>query len=221
MIKAVIFDLDGTLLNTINTIEYYCNTALEKYGFNAVPVDKYKHFVGNGAKLLIERAMSYTRDWTDDEFEKVFSLYNKLYDGDTLYLTAPYDGIVDMLKSLKEQGYKTAVLSNKPHFATVDVVGKVFGEDTFDLVRGGIDGVPLKPDPAAVFEIMKELGVNKDEAIFVGDTKVDIATGKNADLFAVGVLWGFRDEAELTSAGADVIIDNAKEILNIAKKERI
>ena len=221
MIKAVIFDLDGTLLNTINTIEYYCNTALEKYGFNPVPVDKYKHFVGNGAKLLIERAMSYTREWTDDEFEKVFALYNELYDADTLYLTAPYNGIVDMLKSLKEQGYKTAVLSNKPHFATVDVVNKIFGDDIFDIVRGGMDGVPLKPDPTAVFEIMKELNVSEEEVVFVGDTKVDIATGKNAGLFAIGVLWGFRDEAELTAAGADVIIDDAKEILNIVKKERL
>ncbi len=221
MKKAVIFDLDGTLLNTINTIEYYCNTALEKYGFNPVPVDKYKHFVGNGAKLLIERAMSYTREWTDDEFEKVFALYNELYDADTLYLTAPYNGIVDMLKSLKEQGYKTAVLSNKPHFATVDVVNKIFGDDIFDIVRGGMDGVPLKPDPTAVFEIMKELNVSEEEVVFVGDTKVDIATGKNAGLFAIGVLWGFRDEAELTAAGADVIIDDAKEILNIVKKERL
>ncbi len=221
MIKSVVFDLDGTLLNTINTIEYYCNTALEKYGFNPVPVDKYKHFVGDGAKLLIERAMSYTREWTDDEFEKVFALYNELYDADTLYLTAPYNGIVDMLKSLKEQGYKTAVLSNKPHFATVDVVNKIFGDGIFDIVRGGMDGVPLKPDPTAVFEIMKELNVSKEEVVFVGDTKVDIATGKNAGLFAIGVLWGFRDEAELTAAGADVIIGDAKEILNIVKKERI
>lgn len=221
MIKAVIFDLDGTLLNTINTIEYYCNTALQKYDFDSVPVDRYKHFVGNGAKLLVERAMSYTREWTDDEFEKVFKKYNELYDADTLYLTAPYDGIVDMLKSFKENGFKTAVLSNKPHFATVDVVNKIFGDDIFDIVRGGMDSIPLKPDPTAVFEIMKELNVSKEEVVFVGDTKVDIATGKNAGLFAIGVLWGFRDEAELTEAGADVIIEDAKEILNIVKKERI
>ena len=221
MIKAVIFDLGGTLLNTIDTIEYYCNTALEEYGFNPVPVEKYKHFVGNGAKLLVERAMSYTREWTAEEFDNVFKKYNELYDADTLYLTAPYDGIVDMLKSLKDNGYKTAVLSNKPHFATVDVVNKIFGKDTFDIVRGGMDGVPLKPAPDAVFEIMKELDVNCEEVIFVGDTKVDIATGKNAGLFAVGVLWGFRDEAELTAAGADVIIGDATEILDIVKKERI
>lgn len=215
--KAVIFDLDGTLLNTINTIEYYCNNALQKYGFNPVPVDKYKLMVGNGARLLVERAMSYTRGWTAEEFYKVFKAYNDAYDADTLYLTEPYAGVVEMLKSLKDAGYKIAVLSNKPNFATVDVVNTIFGEGLFDLVRGAIDGVPLKPDPAGVFDIMAELGITADEAIFVGDTKVDIATGKNAGLYAVGVLWGFRDEAELTAAGADVIINDAAKILEIVK----
>lgn len=216
--KAVIFDLDGTLLNTIDTIKYYCDSALTKYGFDAVPVDKYKIMVGNGAKVLVERAMSYTRQWTAEEFDKVFKAYNDAYNADTLYLTAPYDGIVDMLHSLKDAGYKIAVLSNKPDFATVDVVNTVFGEGVFDIVRGAVDGVPLKPDPTAVYEIMKELDVSADEAIFVGDTKVDIATGKNAGLFAVGVLWGFRDEAELTAAGADVIINDASRILEIANE---
>ncbi len=215
--KAAIFDLDGTLLNTINTIEHYCNNALKKYGFNPVPVDKYKLMVGNGARLLIERAMSYTREWTAEEFDKVFKAYNEAYDADTLYLTEPYEGVVDMLNGLKDAGYKIAVLSNKPNFATVDVVNTVFGEGLFDIVRGAIDGVPLKPDPAGVFEIMTELGITADEAIFVGDTKVDIATGKNARLYAVGVLWGFRDEAELTAAGADVIINDAARILEIAE----
>lgn len=216
--KAVIFDLDGTLLNTIDTIKYYCDNALTEYGFNPVPVEKYKIMVGNGARLLVERAMSYTGEWTADEFDKVFEAYNTAYDADTLYLTEPYPGIVNMLKSLKAAGYKIAVLSNKPNFATVDVVNTIFGEGLFDIVRGGIDGVPLKPDPTAVFEIMKEMGITADEAIFVGDTKVDIATGKNAGLYSVGVLWGFRDEAELTGAGADVIIDDPAKILEIANE---
>lgn len=214
--KAVIFDLDGTLLNTINTIEYYCNKALTEYGFNPVPVEKYKLFVGNGAKLLIERAMGYSREYSKEEFDKVFTMYNNLYDADTLYLTEPYENIVEMLHTLKEKGYKIAVLSNKPDFATKDVVKTIFGENLFDICRGGIEGIPLKPDPTAVFEIMKELKVEPCEAMFVGDTKVDIATGKNANLFSIGVLWGFRDEAELTEAGADVIIDNAMEIVKIA-----
>ena len=216
--KAVIFDLDGTLLNTIDTIKYYCDNALTKNGFNPIPTDKYKIMVGNGAKLLVERAMSYTREWSAEEFDKVFTAYNEAYDADTLYLTAPYDGIVDMLKSLKKEGYKTAVLSNKPDFATVDVVNTVFGEELFDIVRGAVDGVPLKPDPTAVLGIMKEMEITAEDAIFVGDTKVDIATGKNANLYSVGVLWGFRDEKELTEAGADVIINDASRILGIAKE---
>ncbi len=218
MTKAVIFDLDGTLLNTIDTIKYYCDKALEKYGFNAVPVDKYKIMVGNGARLLVERAMSYTRPWTAEEFDDVFAEYNREYNSDTLYLTAPYEGIEAMLRSLKDGGYKTAVLSNKPDFATVDVVNTVFGEGIFDIVRGAVDGVPLKPDPSAVLDIMSQLGVAAHEAVVVGDTKVDIATGKNAGLYSIGVLWGFRDEAELTAAGADVIINDAREILEIVKE---
>ena len=104
--KAVIFDLDGTLLDTIQTIAYYCDKALSEYGFNTVPVEKYKLFVGNGAKKLIERAMSYTRPWSQEEFDKVFTLYNDLYNADTLYLTQPYNGIVDMLSALKKTDTK-------------------------------------------------------------------------------------------------------------------
>lgn len=218
MTKAIIFDLDGTLLNTIGTIKYYCDKALQKYGFSAVPEKEYKIMVGNGASLLVERAMSYTRQWTAEEFDNVFEEYNREYNSDTLYLTAPYDGIEAMLRRLKEEGIKLAVLSNKPDFATVDVVNTIFGKGLFDIVRGAVDGVPLKPDPSAVLDIMRELGVDAREAVFVGDTKVDIATGKNAGLYSIGVLWGFRDEAELTAAGADVIINDAGRILEIVKE---
>lgn len=214
--EAIIFDLDGTLLNTINTIEYYCNRALASCGFKPHSADEYKLFVGNGAKLLVERAMSAEREWTQSEFEKVFSVYNELYNADTLYLTEPYSGIIDMLRELKKTGIKTAVLSNKPHFATEDVVKTVFGDDLFDVVQGAVDGVPLKPDPTAAFNIMKKLGVTPERTMFAGDTKVDIATGKGAGLYSVGVLWGFRGEAELTAAGADVIINSPEKITEIA-----
>jgi len=216
--KAVLFDLDGTLLNTIDTITYYCNKALTENGFNPIETDKYKLLVGDGAKKLVERALSCSGEWTDKDFDAVYSLYNKLYDADTLYLTSPYAGVVDMLKALKNKGYKIAVLSNKPDFATVDVVNTVFGEGLFDLCRGAVEGVPLKPAPDAVFDIMKHLGISKDEAVFVGDTKVDIKTGKNAGLYSIGVLWGFRDYEELDTAGADVIIDNPEKIIEIADK---
>lgn len=216
--KTVIFDLDGTLLNTIDTIAYYCNSALKKYGFNEVSVERYKKIVGNGAKLLVERALNETGIWSEADFEAVFTEYNALYDADTLYLTEPYKGILDMLDELKNAGYQIAVLSNKPDFATNDVVATIFGEDMFDLVRGAVEGVPLKPAPDAVYDIMSILGADKDNTIFVGDTKVDIETGKNAELYSIGVLWGFRDEAELKGAGADVIIDDPAEIAEIVKK---
>ena len=214
--RTVIFDLDGTLLNTIDTIAHYCNGALKKYGFNEISTDRYKKIVGNGAKLLVERALTETGDWNEADFEAVFKEYNDSYDADTLYLTEPYKGILDMLSALKAKGYQIAVLSNKPDFATNDVVATIFGKDTFHLVRGAVEGVPLKPAPEAVYDIMNILGATKDKTIFVGDTKVDIETGKNADLFSIGVLWGFRDEAELKGAGADVIIDDPADIVKIA-----
>lgn len=216
--KTVIFDLDGTLLNTIDTIAYYCNRALTKYGFNEISTERYKKIVGNGARLLVERALNETGGWSGPDFDAVFKEYNALYDADTLYLTEPYPGIVDMLGELKASGFKIAVLSNKPDFATNDVVGTIFGKDTFDLVRGAVEGVPLKPAPDAVYDIMSALGAAPEETVFVGDTKVDIETGKNAGLYSIGVLWGFRDEAELSEAGADVIIDNPADIIEIAKQ---
>ncbi len=219
--KTVIFDLDGTLLNTIDTIAYYCNSALTKYGFNEVSTERYKKIVGNGARLLVERALNETGGWSEADFDAVFKEYNALYDADTLYLTEPYPGIVDMLGELKASGFKIAVLSNKPDFATNDVVGTIFGKDMFDLVRGAVEGVPLKPAPDAVFDIMSALGVTAEETVFVGDTRVDIETGKNAGLYSIGVLWGFRDEAELSEAGADVIINDPNDIIETAKNRNV
>ena len=126
--KTVIFDLDGTLLNTIDTITFYANKALEKFGCKTFVADDYKYFVGNGAVKLIERALAASGEYTKEDFDKVFKYYNEIYNADSLYLTRPYDGIVEMLKKLKSAGIKTGVISNKPDFATVDVVKKVLGD---------------------------------------------------------------------------------------------
>lgn len=213
--KAVIFDLDGTLLNTIDTIAYYGNKALSDFGFPAFPVDRYKYFAGNGAVKLIRRALEATGKYTEEDFDKVFAYYNEIYNADSLYLTRPYDGIVEMLKKLKEAGIKTGVISNKPDFATVDVVKKVLGEELIDLCHGARDCFPLKPDPASTLDILGELKGDKEHSAFVGDTSVDIETGKAASLHTIGVKWGFRTEEELKGAGAEFIISNPKELYDI------
>ena len=218
MVKLCIFDLDGTLLNSINTIAYYANTALEKHGVAPITVERYKYLVGTGAKNLIHGALRERGCDSDALFEKVYADYNTAYNSNVTYLSAPYDGIVAMLAELRTRNIQTAIVSNKPDFATKAVVDVIFGEGKFDYVTGQKDGIPLKPDPAAVLNIMETLGMSASECIYVGDTSTDMKTGKNAGLYTVGVLWGFRDRSELESTGADALAATAEELLEYILK---
>ena len=211
MIKACIFDLDGTLMNTPTTITHYVNVTLNEFGYESVSEEKCRYFAGNGAKLLIERAMADVGA-DSKEFDEMFKFYNKVYNKDTSYLTKPYDGIVEMLSDMKTLGIKTAVLSNKPDFATKDVVRGFLGE-LIDVVRGAVDTVALKPSSEGIDILLEEFGLKKEECIYVGDTSVDMETGNNAGIFTVGVLWGFREREELENSGADIIVSEPKEIL--------
>ena len=212
MIKCCIFDLDGTILDTITTITHFVNVTHDRFGVERVTVDECKYFAGNGAKTLIERSTS-SRGVTDKELQaKMLADYNKTYDNDPLYLTAPFEGITDMLKRLKTLGLKLAVLSNKPDSTSKSVVERFF-PGIFDMTLGGRDGVPLKPDPTAPREIMAALGVTNEETVWVGDTATDIETGKNIDAkISIGCLWGFRKRDELEGAGADLIVSTPEEI---------
>lgn len=213
MIKACIFDLDGTLLNTITTISYYVNKTLDEFGYPVINEERYKILVGNGAKLLIERAIREVGGNMDD-FDGMFEFYNKAYNKDTAYLTTPYSGIPELLAELKVRGIKTAILSNKPDFATKDAA-KTFLGDMIDITLGATDDIPLKPSAEGVEFLLDELGVKKEECVYIGDTSVDMQTGKNAGIYTIGVLWGFRDRKELEESGADVIVSKPLEILNI------
>lgn len=217
MTKLCIFDLDGTLMNTIPAISHFGNTALKKFGFPEIEPDRYKLLVGNGRDLLIHRMLQETDSDTEENFENVGKAYDAGYEADPLYKTAPYDGILDLLDTLKEKGLTLAVLSNKPDNVTQDVVRLFFG-DRFDIIAGQKPGVNPKPDPAGVYAILDELKITAEESFFIGDTYVDISTGKNAGIESIGVLWGFRDEAELTNAGADHIVDHPSKILDIILK---
>lgn len=215
MIKACVFDLDGTLLNTIDTITYYGNLSLEHYGIEPYTTDEYKYLVGNGAKILVERMLDGRGFSNDAEmFNKVFTYYNEKYNSDVEYLTAPYDGICELLDNLKSKGIKTAVLSNKPDYAACEAV-KTFLNGYFDVVHGQREGVKIKPSPEGVFEILDELGLNSDEILYIGDTATDMQTGKSANAYTIGVLWGFRLRDELEGANADIIINHPMEIMDI------
>lgn len=209
--------MDGTLVDTIKSISYFANNALNKYGLPSISVERYKVLVGNGATVLVERMIKEVGG-SQEQLEQVLPYYNETYDNDFLYLTEAYEGVCEMLSELKKLGVKSAILSNKPDSTAKKVAEALFEEGLVDVCYGGRDGIALKPDPEGVFEIMKEFGVEKDEVLYVGDTATDIKTAKNAGLTNIGVLWGFRDRAELEGAGADYIIEKPCEITEIAKK---
>lgn len=217
-IKAVVFDLDGTLSDTIATISYYANKALSSFGFKTFSQEEYKHFVGDGAVKLIERALKAGKSFSEENFKKVFKLYNESYDAAPLYLTRLYDGIMAMLEELKKENIKIAILSNKPDTATNGVAESLLGNNLLSLCIGAREGYPLKPDPSVLSDMLEYMGATKEQSVFVGDTAVDILTGKNANIHTVGVKWGFRGEKELIEAGAEFLVSSPMEICDIVRK---
>jgi len=217
MIKACIFDMDGTVANTINSITYFANNALTKAGLPTIDTETYKILVGNGAKVLVERMLD-TVGASRDYYDEVADEYNTKYNADFLYLTEPYEGIVDTMLKLREMGIKVTILSNKPHETALKVSDALFPEGSVDICYGAREGIALKPDPEGVFEILSDLKLEKEECLYIGDTATDMKTGKGAGLYTIGVLWGFRGREELENGGADVIISHPSEIIDIAAK---
>lgn len=214
MFKAAIFDLDGTLLNTIEDLANASNYALRINGFNEHKIDDYKTFVGNGAYVLIQRILPQEHR-SKENIDKVFSDFDYYYGLHMNDNTKPYTGIIELLDKLKSAGIKTAVVSNKPHQFTKEIISRYF-DDKIDFVYGKREGYNTKPDPATVLEVVKLFNLNKDEIIYIGDSNVDMATAENAGLQSVGVSWGFRSVEELEEAGADFIaydVDNLEKII--------
>lgn len=210
--KAVLFDLDGTLVNSLKDLSISTNYVLEKYGFEARPEENFKYYAGDGMAKMITRAMPEEK--VEDMLQTLLADFLEHYAIHYADNTAPYDGIVELVKRLKESGLKVAVVTNKAQEAAESVITKIFG-DIFDYVMGLRPNIPAKPDPTAVFMVMEELGVKPEECAFVGDTSMDIAAGVNAGAFPVGVLWGFREREELESAGAKAFANTADELGNI------
>lgn len=217
MIKLVIFDLDGTLLNSIDDLGDSCNYILEQHGFPTHPLDAYRYFVGNGVGKLVERALPEKARNTDfiEEIRREFVAHYSL---NAENKTAPYSGILDLLTALRNEGVMLAVASNKFISGTTALVSKYFGDYEFIAVLGQREGIPVKPDPRIVYDIIEISGIDKKDILYVGDTSVDMQTATNAGVKSIGVEWGFRPKSELIESGATYIIDNPLQIMDIVRE---
>ena len=218
MIKTILFDLDGTLLNTIDDLADAGNWVCAQHGWPTFTVEQFKHMVGNGIPKLIER-FSPESARTPDQLATTLAEFTARYDAHKEDKTAPYPGIPELLDALKAEGIQTAVFSNKADPLCGKIIEHYFGAGSFSIVRGNRPGVPTKPDPTGVYSLMKDLGADTSSTLFVGDSDVDILTGHNAGLPAMGALWGFRGRAELTAAGADALAAVPADILDFVHKQ--
>ena len=213
MKKLVIFDLDGTLLDTIADLAMATNHALQQLGYPTRPVDEIRTFVGNGINKLLERSLP------DSEKSEANTLHLRThflpyYDAHNADLSTPYPGIPTLLQELQEKGLMIAVASNKYQTATVKLIHHYFPNISFVEILGQREGVPVKPDPGIVSDIIQKAGVSKEEVLYVGDSNVDMQTAHNAGVDAIGVAWGFRPRAELEALQPLAVIDKAEELLD-------
>ena len=200
--KACLFDLDGTLVDTLFSIAHFGNGALESFGLPAIAPAAYKRLVGNGADVLIQRMLETVGARLRPEDVKALrAAYDRRYEADPLALAGPYPGLPDVLARLHERGVLLGVLSNKPDNMTQYIARAFYGK-VLSQVRGQREGSPKKPDPAVPLEMAAAWGLSPGEILYIGDSGVDMETGKNAGMDTCGVLWGFRDEEELRRCGA-------------------
>ena len=215
MIKCVLFDLDGTLLSTLDTIAYHLNQTLSSLSLGFVTVEDCSRFIGNGARKLVARSLDKNGISDEEILGRVLKMYNESYDSDPIPHTAPYPGVVGLVDVLYSRGVVLGVVTNKPEPTAKKLIDRFF-PGKFAYVRGGREGAVLKPDPKDSLDILGLLGLEASECAFVGDTSVDIQTGKNMRAaLSIGVSWGFRGREELVSAGADLVADNADDILRV------
>jgi phosphoglycolate phosphatase len=219
MFKAVLFDLDGTLLDTLVDIANSGNYALAHFGFPAHPVDAYKYFVGDAPYEAAKRSLPESaRD--HETITKINDLASELYDRCWHENTRPYPDIPELLCELERRNLPMAILSNKPDHFTKAMVEKLLPDRPFKIVQGALPDVPLKPDPTSALQIAKQLKIPPEQFLYLGDTNTDMKTAVNADMFPVGCLWGFRTADELMASGAKVLVQKPAEVLGILDNQR-
>ncbi len=213
MYKVFIFDLDGTLLDTLQDLANAVNYALRRHGMPEHSIDDVRRFVGNGVRLLMERAVPNGAG--NPQFEAAFATFRQYYMEHSLDTTRPYDGIPELLHELKARGCKLAVVSNKMMAATQALVRHFFPDVDVAIGEHEAEGIRKKPAPDTVCEALRQLGCDKQGAVYVGDSDVDIMTARNSGLPCVSVLWGFRDRQFLTAHGATTFVSHPSELLGL------
>lgn len=212
-IKAAIFDLDGTLADTIDSIATATNMVLEKLELPQHATECYQYFAGDGAKTLIERALIAAGDSELTHLEEAYEAYKEFFAKNCTYKVKIFNGLKEVLDQMKGQGIKLAVLTNKPHERALEVVDYLYGKGYFNKILGEMPSIPKKPSNVGALMVAKELQVRPEECLYVGDTDVDMKTGKGSGMVTVGVLWGFRDREELEANHADIICEEPKDLL--------
>lgn len=210
--RAVIFDLDGTLLDTLQDLGEAMNAVLRKHGFPDHPLDAYRFFVGEGMEALVRRTLPEGQR-SEAMVAMLLEVMREEYGRRWYDHSRPFPGVPEMLDSLQSRGVPMAVFSNKPHVFTVEMVAELLGNWSFTSVRGILPGTHRKPDPAVALQISREMNITPEEILFVGDSDLDMLTARAAGMFGVGVLWGFRDAGELQGAGASALIAHPGELL--------
>jgi phosphoglycolate phosphatase len=213
-INTIIFDLDGTLLNTLDDLADSVNYALSKHEYPERGIEEIKHFVGNGVRQLMK--LSTPEGLDDSLIESCLETFREYYSKNMRKNTRPYDGIMELLEKLAQDNYKVAIVSNKFDRAVKELAKDYFG-DYISVAIGESGGVRKKPEPDCVFEALHELGSEPGEAIYVGDSEVDVETARNSGLLCVGVTWGFRSRELLINEGADYIIDSPLELIDLLR----
>ena len=216
--RAVLFDLDGTLLDTLSDIAAAANHVLVRHGAQPLPVERYRDLVGDGVAKLFARALPGGAD-DDGLIASCVGNFREAYGQTWNCQTKPYEGIMELLQTLDDNSVQTAVLSNKPHVFTQQCINEFLGHHPFRCVLGQRDGVPRKPDPASALEIANQLGISFQNSVYVGDTCTDMQTAQATGMLAVGVTWGFRPRQELVEHGAQQIIDHPLELLKLLEIE--
>ena len=211
-INTVVFDMDGTVLNTLDDLTISVNYTMEKFGFPQRTLDDYRRAFGSGIRRAIE--LTVPEGTSQEVIDEMVPVFKAHYDVHCLDKTGPYEGILDLMKELKKRGYKMAIVSNKIDSAVKELNQKFFSE-AIDVAIGELDGIKRKPAPDMVMKALKELGSSADEAVYIGDSEVDFATANNSNLPCISVLWGFRDKAYLEEIGAEIFAEEPGEVLDI------